>query len=236
MIWAKKRFEVLKRDWFRCKYCWKNGKDVSLEVDHIISKKQWWDDSMDNLVCCCRECNIWKWSDTIEKPSKNLYKHKIDDCVFKVRQYFYTEWNKWFLWNIDKDTTTLLTMFINIYIKDDDVYCTRLDYPPLYGEWSIYGEDRKFVDHKKMKALFDQWGRFCDDVLSIMYNETLLYMDWLIEEVTDDNQWLPKNNQHTWRFVNRLNYVLTRDLCENYWDKKYIISRFTLHPKLLRDE
>jgi len=237
MIWAKKRFEVLKRDWFRCKYCWKNGKDVSLEVDHIISKKQWWDDSLDNLVCCCRECNIWKWSDNIENPAKNLYKQKIDDCSYKVRNYFYSEWNKWFLWSIDKQTATLLVMYVNHHIKDDNIYCTRLTYPPLYWENSPHWKNRRDVKDVDMDIIFKRWEQFCDDILNIMYEEiTEQYINSLIEEVMDDSIWIPKNNKHPWKFTNRLNYKLTEDLCEIYEDKKYILSRFTLHPKFLKDE
>jgi hypothetical protein len=233
MIWAKKRFEILKRDWFRCKYCWKNWRDVSLEVDHILPKSKWWKDTMENLITCCRECNIWKWSDIIEKPAKNLYKQKIDDCVYKIKSHFYWEWNKSFLWSIDKETATLLVMYINHHIKDDNVYCTRLNYPPLYWD----DEDWCNIDHKKMDIIFKQWWSFCDAVLNVMYNETIdQYIDILIEEIIDNSWWLPKNNNSPWRFASRLNYKLTQYLWEVYGDKKYIISRFTLYPNLLEDE
>jgi hypothetical protein len=235
MITPKKRFEVLKRDWFRCTYCGRNGKDVTLEVDHIIAKK-WskWDDSMENLTTCCRECNQWKWTDIIEKPAKNLYKHKIEETVKEVKDYFYSEWNKAYLWSVDKKTAALLNMYINHHIKDDNIYQTYLNYPPLYWERSPYWNDWKNVDEKKMNIIFMQWWSFCDNVLDIMKEEFIeQYIDWLIEEVVNDDVWLPKNNKHEWRFCNRLNYKLTEYLDEIYWDKNYVIYRFTLHPNLI---
>lgn len=159
MIWSKKRFEVLKRDWFRCTYCWRNWKDVTLEVDHIIPKKEWWDDSLSNLTTCCRECNIWKWVDIIDKPSKNIWKQKIDDCIYKSKTYLYNSWNNNFMWSIDKKTTVLISIYISNYIKWSDWlwYISYLSYPPLYWKWSKWWDNRLSVDMKKMDKLFKQW-------------------------------------------------------------------------------
>jgi len=59
-IGNKQRFEILRRDGFRCQYCGRNGKDVVLEVDHIDPKANGGVDDDDNLITACFECNRGK--------------------------------------------------------------------------------------------------------------------------------------------------------------------------------
>lgn len=85
-----------------------------------------------------------------------------------------------------------------------------------------------------MCALFEQWGRFCDDVLNIIYwEETSQCVDSLIKDVFDDEIRLPKGNKNKNRYNERLNYKLTQSLDEALWDKNYVLRKYTLFPKLL---
>ncbi len=60
----KMRFEVLRRDGFKCQYCGKGDEEAKqLHVDHIHPISKGGDNSMDNLITACRECNLGK-SDT----------------------------------------------------------------------------------------------------------------------------------------------------------------------------
>jgi transposase-like protein len=56
------RFRVLARDKFRCVYCGRSAKEdgVVLEVDHVYPKSKGGEDTMDNLVTACRDCNQGK--------------------------------------------------------------------------------------------------------------------------------------------------------------------------------
>ena len=238
MIWAKKRFEVLKRDWFRCTYCWRNWKDVTLEVDHIIPKKDWWHDTMENLTTACRECNIWKWWDVIDNPSKNLYKHKIQELENRVRADFYAEWNTYEMWTIDDNTRILLSFYIKHTLSNkwSYYYETMLNYPPLYWENSPYWKDRH-IDHQKMNILFQQWWKFCDDVLDCIYWE-FYECDFklLVEECLNDEDWTPKNNKDKERFSSRLNYKLTEYMWDNEDISKYFLYKYSLYHNLLEDE
>lgn len=59
----KVRFNVLKRDEFRCRYCGRNPRDdkkVVLHIDHLVARSQGGDDSMGNLVTACEACNLGK--------------------------------------------------------------------------------------------------------------------------------------------------------------------------------
>lgn len=68
----KIRFEVLKRDWFKCKYCWKTPDQwAKLQVDHIIPVAEWWWNEIENLTSACFECNIWKWKRMLSKKHTN---------------------------------------------------------------------------------------------------------------------------------------------------------------------
>lgn len=56
----KTRFEVFKRDGFRCMYCGAHPPAVLLEVDHIKPVATGGGNDMDNLVTACEPCNRGK--------------------------------------------------------------------------------------------------------------------------------------------------------------------------------
>lgn len=56
----KVRFEVFKRDGFRCSYCGRHPPDVLLECDHIVPVCEGGDDGPDNLTTACFDCNRGK--------------------------------------------------------------------------------------------------------------------------------------------------------------------------------
>lgn len=56
----KLRFEVFKRDSFKCQYCGRSAPEVTLEVDHIIPVVEGGKNEMLNLITSCRDCNRGK--------------------------------------------------------------------------------------------------------------------------------------------------------------------------------
>jgi len=59
----KIRFDVLKRDGYRCRACGRspaNHKGLELHVDHIKPVSQGGETKMSNLQTLCRECNVGK--------------------------------------------------------------------------------------------------------------------------------------------------------------------------------
>jgi 5-methylcytosine-specific restriction endonuclease McrA len=54
--WKKLRLRILARDGYTCGYCG----DTANEVDHIIPLKRGGSSDPENLVACCRTCNIQK--------------------------------------------------------------------------------------------------------------------------------------------------------------------------------
>ena len=70
------RFEVLRRDRFRCRYCGAKAPDVELHVDHVIPRSRGGEDVAWNLTAACVPCNISK-GDGI--PSEELIREVRDD-------------------------------------------------------------------------------------------------------------------------------------------------------------
>ena len=74
----KIRFEVFKRDSFRCQYCGRSAPDVILEVDHIIPVAEGGKNELMNLITSCRDCNRGKGTkkltdrDVLEKQKAEL--------------------------------------------------------------------------------------------------------------------------------------------------------------------
>ena len=59
-ISKKIRFEVFKRDAFKCAYCGKTPPEVVIEVDHIQPRSRKGSDDINNLITACFDCNRGK--------------------------------------------------------------------------------------------------------------------------------------------------------------------------------
>jgi len=60
------RFKVFDRDDYTCRYCGKTPADgITLEADHVTPKSKGGDNSMENLVTSCFDCNRGKSDLTI---------------------------------------------------------------------------------------------------------------------------------------------------------------------------
>lgn len=60
-ISIKLRFEVFKRDDFKCVYCGRSpGDSILLQVDHVLPVSKGGDNAIENLVTSCNECNLGK--------------------------------------------------------------------------------------------------------------------------------------------------------------------------------
>jgi 5-methylcytosine-specific restriction endonuclease McrA len=59
-ISKKIRFEIFKRDGFKCAYCGKTPPEATLEIDHVEPISKGGTDEMVNLITSCFECNRGK--------------------------------------------------------------------------------------------------------------------------------------------------------------------------------
>jgi len=56
------RFEIFKRDGFRCTYCGATPVDSELHADHVVPKALGGQDTPENLTTSCADCNSGKAS------------------------------------------------------------------------------------------------------------------------------------------------------------------------------
>lgn len=81
----RKRFEVLKREGFCCRYCGRSSPDVVMHVDHVIPLSAGGSHDIDNLIAACEACNLGKgpikltetvdWKSVVEQ---RLQQHEDD--------------------------------------------------------------------------------------------------------------------------------------------------------------
>lgn len=178
----KKRFLILNRDNFTCQYCWlKAWQWIQLQIDHKIPISKGWDDSLDNLISSCFECNIWKW-DMDEKKIKTIKENtEKNDITKREINTFFEVWNECWYWNIDKNTIVLLS----VYFKEKDI-SFQID---------LIKTDNFFLYDSKLDVFWfhdieqNIWKKDCKDNMSYRLNYILT--EQLIDLV---NKWLMKNN------------------------------------------
>ena len=74
----KLRFEVFKRDSFKCQYCGRSAPEVVLHVDHIKAVARGGGNEITNLITACSDCNLGKGArklddqSTVQKQRKQL--------------------------------------------------------------------------------------------------------------------------------------------------------------------
>ena len=78
------RFEVLKRDGFRCRYCGTSSLSVLLHVDHVIPRAEGGTDDPANLVTACAPCNLGK-SD-VQLDDERIPRVSTDDVREQAEQ------------------------------------------------------------------------------------------------------------------------------------------------------
>lgn len=218
MIWAKKRFQVLERDWFRCQYCWKNGKDVSLEVDHIIPKAKGGTDEFNNLITCCRECNIWKGKEIVG-TSINIWKLKIAEHESKTIKWFFDEWNELGNWSIEKKNLSFISWFIKLYYFD---FCKK------FLPYKIRLEDITQIE-------FEEWWEKCEKILDEFDEYAKDDLGYILGNLESWNQdydiyWTRATDDYN----ERLNWLLTYQMVTLKFPKP-LIYKYSLCPDKVKE-
>jgi len=84
-ISKKLRFEVFKRDGFKCQYCGVVPTQEVLQVDHIVPVAEGGENDMDNLITSCQPCNIGKGARNLTAIPKSL-KEKSEEIAEQEEQ------------------------------------------------------------------------------------------------------------------------------------------------------
>ena len=88
------RKNILRRDGHRCQYCGRS--EGSLTVDHILPKAQLGEDSWENLVTACVDCNNRKGDRTPEEAQMKLQRRPMrPNHVSFIRHFVGTIDERW---------------------------------------------------------------------------------------------------------------------------------------------
>lgn len=105
------RFNIFKRDFFKCQYCGSTPPAVVLEIDHIIPVSKGGDNNELNLITSCFDCNRGK-RDALLTTIPN----QANIELIKEKEAQYLEYQK-LLRSIskryDKEIDTINTLFID---------------------------------------------------------------------------------------------------------------------------
>ena len=260
MIPAKKRFEVLKRDGFRCQYCWKCGKDVTLEVDHVIPQADWWTDDFNNLITACRECNMGKWKTELnERNSK--FNVKVKDLYESIKRYFYKDRNLWietaneefgknYDWTIEVKTMSLFATFLQRWIDEhiknpknvkkrieETIEIMRKHEETKNDFWEIYLRENPITatikDNPSLMAEKIQEFYEWGDFFDEIKNWYL--WDFLCKDCYIERSIIEEDTWNTDDMDKRLNYEITCNINELWGVPKRITKKYSYLPNAKRE-
>lgn len=89
-ISTRTRFEIFKRDGFRCAYCGAAPTETPLHVDHVIPVVEGGTDAPENLVTACAECNLGKAGVPLDRTryaNAKLDPEAAREHAEQIRQY-----------------------------------------------------------------------------------------------------------------------------------------------------
>ena len=152
------RFEVFKRDAFRCQYCGRGIDETILEVDHITPVAEGGTNDIINLITSCRDCNRGKGKRKLsdrtvaEKESKFLE----EEQARLEQSQMVIEWKKQLLAQREEEVD-----YIANYIE-------------IITDWGV-------SDHGRMslRSLINQFG-FSNvaDAVEISYSQYYKGTEW----------------------------------------------------------
>lgn len=139
-ISKKLRFEIFKRDGFKCAYCGKEPPAVTLEIDHIEPFSKGGEDDINNYITACFDCNRGKSNICLSKIppqiSENLDALKEKEAQLKeyrkyikkikrrelkdindISKIYTNQYNEWALTDTFKKIS--LKKFLSLLPKDE---------------------------------------------------------------------------------------------------------------------
>lgn len=90
------RFEVFKRDRFKCQYCGRGIDETILEVDHVTPVAEGGENDITNLVTSCRDCNRGKGKKLLSDSSvAQVSRKQVEESADHIEQsQMFVQWIK----------------------------------------------------------------------------------------------------------------------------------------------
>lgn len=116
------RFEIFKRDSFQCQYCGRTPPAVILNVDHVHPVADGGDNSPENLLTACEECNSGKSDKLLSQVTPTLQDQMEQQ---ERRQQQLDEYNHWLMQRrarTQDDVVELGHYWFNFIEKERDAF------------------------------------------------------------------------------------------------------------------
>jgi hypothetical protein len=112
-ISKKTRFEVFKRDSFKCQYCGRSAPDVILNVDHILPVSRGGKNVIMNLITACFACNNGKGARELsDNAAISKQKSQLDELAQKREQLgMLVEWRESLIDAMDQEVRLIKIEF-----------------------------------------------------------------------------------------------------------------------------
>ena len=162
-ISKKLRFEVFKRDSFKCQYCGKASPDVVLEIDHIKPVAEGGKNEIMNLITACSECNSGKGKrELTDSAAVTVQKKQLDDMQQRREQMkLMLAWREELL-ELEEEQVTAIGKFIYARTEWDINSYQRADLKALI---------KRFGFSEVCEATEIAFSRYCHEYISFIMNK-----------------------------------------------------------------
>lgn len=143
-ISKRTRFEVFKRDSFKCQYCGESAPKVILHIDHIQPVAKGGDNHITNLITSCDGCNLGK-SDKLISDNTAIEKSKAQLDLLQEKREQLELMQKW---------RTELKKFEDKIDSEVIKYFNAKSYPFSLNETGI-SKLRKVIKKHDLKLVYD---------------------------------------------------------------------------------
>jgi len=118
-ISTRTRFEIFKRDGFKCLYCGATPPNALLEVEHIIAVANGGSNDRSNLCTACQNCNRGKSDKPLTAIPKPLVEVAQEAIEREAQVVGYAKALKKIKDRIDSDAWTVAKVFMVRFGRDD---------------------------------------------------------------------------------------------------------------------
>lgn len=158
----KMRFEILKRDGFRCRYCGADQTKSLLQVDHVHPKSRGGIDHVDNLVTACFECNQGKKATPLRPVPVQVEESEYSDETSLAEQ-----------------ADSIIGLIIGRYHDANSHYGYDLILPDEITEWAAILRSAGIGEWLAISVLFEAGlsmaGLSAPDLRTLLQDITLAY-------------------------------------------------------------